>query len=439
MYKASVVRLKNVREHPNADRVKLATVFGNQIVIRLNSNEGDLGIYFPSDGQLSDEFCRNNNLYRKAELNIDSNQTGMFDENRRVRAQRFRGEISDGFWIPLSTVVISGIDSLNEGDEFDTLDGVPICNKYVNQATVKLAKENLKKSTRKAKTSIMFKEHFDTAHFGKYLHEFNSGDTIIITEKLHGTSGRVGHVLVDRELSFKDKIAKRLGIPVKESEWKYFHGSRRVVLDESKKETSFHDPTIREKAFKIFEGNLRKGETVFFEIVGYEPSGASIMPSVSTKKLGDSEFTKRYGETMNYSYGCPAKECDVYVYRMTFTDVDGHSVDYSWNDVVKRCNEIGVKTTPHIRTLTLDELMAKYSPGEFENSVEAARNELESMVTEMGTGPSIIDPSHIREGVCVRIESGLDNRTFKFKSFEFKLLEGIVKDSGVIDMEESQG
>jgi hypothetical protein len=50
-----------------------------------------------------------------------------------------------------------------------------------------------------------------------------------------------------------------------------------------------------------------------------------------------------------------------------------------------------------------------------------------------------LDSRHIKEGVCVRIEGGLYNQTFKFKSFEFKVLEGIIKDSGVIDAEEAQG
>jgi hypothetical protein len=61
------------------------------------------------------------------------------------------------------------------------------------------------------------------------------------------------------------------------------------------------------------------------------------------------------------------------------------------------------------------------------------------MVTGLGTGPSVLDPSHIKEGVCVRIEGGLNNKTYKFKSFEFKVLEGIIKDSGVVDAEEAQG
>jgi len=52
-------------------------------------------------------------------------------------------------------------------------------------------------------------------------------------------------------------------------------------------------------------------------------------------------------------------------------------------------------------------------------------------------GSSAIDNTHIREGVCVRLESGLVPRIYKHKSFEFKVLEGIVKDSGIVDMEES--
>ena len=61
------------------------------------------------------------------------------------------------------------------------------------------------------------------------------------------------------------------------------------------------------------------------------------------------------------------------------------------------------------------------------------------MVETYGSGPSTLDDRHIKEGVCVRIEGGISNRTTKFKSFEFKVLEGIVKDSGVIDTEEAEG
>jgi hypothetical protein len=59
------------------------------------------------------------------------------------------------------------------------------------------------------------------------------------------------------------------------------------------------------------------------------------------------------------------------------------------------------------------------------------------MVDIYSKGSSVVDSTHIKEGVCVRLESGIFPRIFKHKSFDFKVLEGIVKDSGVVDMEES--
>jgi hypothetical protein len=220
------------------------------------------------------------------------------------------------------------------------------------------------------------------------------------------------------------------------------NGTRRVVLEETSG-TQFHDPTIRDKAFNMFNGNLRKGETVFFEIVGFESTGAAIMPAVDTTKMGDKEFTKRYGEKMYYSYGCALTESKVYVYRMTRTNEEGHTIDYSWDDVVSRCNEIGVQTVPFVGKVTLAELdlivKLKDAEPDFEFNERNAKDELSKIVELYGYGQSVLDSTHIKEGVCVRIEGGLNNKTFKYKSFEFKVLEGIVKDSGVIDSEEAEG
>ena len=51
---------------------------------------------------------------------------------------------------------------------------------------------------------------------------------------------------------------------------------------------------------------------------------------------------------------------------------------------------------------------------------------------------SVLDDKHIEEGVCVRIEGGLQNRTFKYKSFEFRCLEESLKSTGAVDVEEAQ-
>ncbi len=47
-------------------------------------------------------------------------------------------------------------------------------------------------------------------------------------------------------------------------------------------------------------------------------------------------------------------------------------------------------------------------------------------------------PQHIREGVCIRIENGsVTPILLKNKNFIFKVLEGIVKDTNTVDIEES--
>jgi hypothetical protein len=434
-YTATITRLVNVRPHTNADRVLLATCLGNQVVVGLNSQEGDLGIYFPSDGQLSNEFCTANSLYREASLNRDKDQTGMFDTNRRVRAQKFRGEISDGFWLPLDCLkfISSDIKSLCEGDEFVEFKGTPVCNKYVNQATLRAASQTQGKKAKKAKTSVMFKEHFDTEHFGKNVFKFEDIDhRIVITEKLHGTSGRIGFVQVDRTPALIEKIASFFGAKIQKHEWKYLNGTRRVVIEESSG-SQFHDPTIRDKASKLFEGKLRKGETVFFEIVGYEPSGQPIMPKVSTKGLNDKAFTKKYGEDFVYAYGNAPRESSVFVYRISMTNEDGQSYDLSWEDVKTRCTEMNVSYVPELNSFALGQLQGDSSGRDLQDL-------LVKIVEDVAKGPSVLDETHIREGVCVRIDQfGFAPKVFKHKSFEFKVLEGIIKDAGIVDEEEAQG
>ena len=44
-----VVNVKNVRPHPNADRLQIATFFTNDVCIGIDVPVGEVGIYFPTD------------------------------------------------------------------------------------------------------------------------------------------------------------------------------------------------------------------------------------------------------------------------------------------------------------------------------------------------------------------------------------------------------
>jgi hypothetical protein len=452
-YNAVITKITNVRKHSNADRVLLGTCWGNQVVVSLDTKEGDLGIYFPCDGQLSLEFAQANDLLRRK--NEDGSIAGgMFDENRRVRVQKFRGEISDGFWIPISCLSFATVSpehnlKLVEGYEFDTYNTIHICNKYVSNSThgARGAKNQPKA---KKTTSVMFKEHYDTGQWGKNTHRLEPNDLIIITEKLHGTSQRIGYVQVDieDELKWWEKLLIRLLKAKHFTQYRYLNGTRRVVLDPKKSGTGFHGDDLREQAASPFLGKLHKGETVYFEVVGFEPNGKEIMSPVDIRKMKDKEFEKLWRQgtpkpsdipgveeafqsiacTMHWSYGCRTNEHKVFVYRITTTNEDGVSVDYSWADVKRRCLELDVEHVP--------ELYIKHYESDRGVSLDEIVLAADFLVDRFSKGASTLDSKHIKEGVCVRLESGLEPRVFKHKSFEFKVLEGIIKDSDVVDMEE---
>lgn len=435
-YKAIIARATNLRKHPNADRLQLATVVGCQVVVGLNVVEGQMGVYFATDGIILDPFAKNNNLYRKKD-EAGNSIGGMFDEPARVRTQKFRKAVSDGFFCEMENLIRAGINpkivaNLQEGYEFDELEGIKICQKWINQQTIKRMGSATKKG-KKSLQSNMFKEHLDTAHLFRNLHRIERNRHVVLTLKVHGTSARIGNVLVDRELKWHEKVLKWMGVKIQDKEWCNLAGTRRVVLGSENailnQQRGYYSNEFRHNAAKPFVGNIRKGETWYYEVVGYENAvGPSpIMPVVNTQKIEDKEFTKKFSNFgdnvhMVYKYGCESGKFDIYVYRITVANEDGHHYDLSWNDVKYRCTEIGIKHAPEIVQL-------------FDVNGEA----LEKIVREHMDGPDPIDPSHWREGVVVRVESGTEVQFYKAKNDIFKILEGHAKESGAVDQEEAQG
>jgi hypothetical protein len=440
MYNAIITRLGPIRPHSNADKLMLCTCYGNQIIVGLTDKEGDWGIYFPTDGQLSEDFAVKNDLIRRKDEN-GNNAGGMFDENRRVRTQKFRGEVSDGYWCSISAleplfpgikindgyIIVDG-HKFFDGEEFNTIGGTILCQKYISVKTRIAGNHNQKPAKHKSK---MFKEHFDTAQFGVNYKNIPLDALVVLTEKEHGTSQRYGHVQTERSLPWFEKLLKKFKVKIQELEWKYLNGTRRVVINPDR--ILYHEHDFREAAIKKFKDNLRKGETIYFEVVGWETEGKTIMPSVDNKKMNDKEFVKKYGPVTTFSYGCEPGTFDVVVYRITMTNEDGFSYDLSWNDVKKRAGELGVRHVTELDTFVIRERFWT-----FNSDKDKIREAFFQYIDNLVKGPSAVDPKHIREGVCVRVEGNLQNlKVYKHKSFEFKVLEGLVKDTGAVDMEES--
>jgi RNA ligase (TIGR02306 family) len=436
MYNAIISIVSEIKPHSNADRLELAIVRGTQVVVgKDNFKVGDLCILFPVDGILSPEYCEANNLY--AGKDEQGNHTGgYFKRNKaRVVAQNFRREKSEGYVAPLSSLdfVKPNKSEFVDGFAFSEINGITICTKYINPATLRRMKE--RRSSAKRGETEMFRKHFDTPQLKFYIDNIPENTYVYVTEKCHGTSQRYGYVLEQQEVPLSktmkviDRVLRWFGKSVSKkvnSAWTHLNGTRNVILEEGKAGFYGDSEGFRWEVIKPFEGNLRKGETIFFEVVGFCNSSTSIMPRVETDILKDKKIITQYGPEMVYYYGTnpeiPGREFDVYVYRITITTEDGHSIDLPWNSVKKRCEELGVKHVPELAKLHYD----------------GNKEVLMGLVDELLEGPSTIDRRHIREGVCLRVDGLEKAQIYKAKSFTFGVLEGYIKDrEDVVDMEES--
>ena len=107
-YTAFITRINNLRPHPNADRLQMGECFGNTVIVSLEYENNQLGIYFPSDGQVSNEFAEVNNLLRKKDENGNNVGGYMDPDKRNITAIKLRGEKSDGLFMPLKSLETFG-------------------------------------------------------------------------------------------------------------------------------------------------------------------------------------------------------------------------------------------------------------------------------------------------------------------------------------------
>ena len=469
MYNAYITKVKNVRPHPNADRLDLVDCFGNTVCVGRDSfAEGGLAVYFPTDGQLSEEFCQVHNLVRKKD-DAGNNIGGYMDPDKRnVKAINLRGEKSDGLVMPLDCLAYTGVDlaTLEEGFCFTTINGKEICCKYIPRSNRRAAAGSGNR-TRKHKVPIapLFAEHADTEQLAYNLSAFRPGDEIEITLKMHGTSGRTARlpVLKGYRRTLLDRLFRRQGTPIYEDG--YVSGTRRVVLEDY--EGGFYGSNeFREQHSKMFEGKLHKGEEIFYEIVGFTTTGQPIMGDGNNEKVGK-DFVKQYGKTTTFSYGCEptgakilgygydeespyyleekVPQSDIYVYRMTMTNEEGFVVEYTPDFMRYRCEQMGVKTVPVFEKFIIPNPCLRAAEGEdkeagYLNSGEMSAGEyVKAKAEQYYDGPDPVGKTHVREGVVVRIINRPKFCAYKDKNFSFKVLEGIIKETATApDMEEQE-
>lgn len=414
-YCATIVKIHNLLELENCDNVVGFPVFGYQAIVGKDSKIGQLGVLFTAETQLSENFCKENNLFRKKELNKNSDKMGYFDENRRVKALKFRGHKSSALFMPIESLSYLNINTneFKEGDTFDTINGVEICKKYV----IKDYKNNRENKVRgqskifKRVEAKLFPEHLDSENFFRNTHKYKDNDYIYVTQKLHGTSGRFGNILVKKQLKWWEKTLKNFGVNVVENEYDYIAGSRRVIKD-PKTESNYnhyYNSDIWNQWLEKVKHLIPKDYIFYGEIIGWTEDNSPIQK--------------------NYTYNIESGKSELYIYRICKINQDGFSCDLSWVQVKEMCKSLGLKYCPDM----WEGFYNEFTEYRFLDGI------LDEKFYELGYTECVKcdNNSPVDEGVCIRIDR-IQPYITKAKSAVFLEHETKQLDRGEVDLESLQ-
>lgn len=352
-YVSKIINIESFTAHPNSEvtRLKIAHVDGFNVIVGIDEQPG-LFIYFPVNSQINPDILQYLNLYECSEMNRDSTKKGLFNKKGRVKAIKLKGFNSEGFLLPFANFQDYIINTVNielpvqeSGTEFDTVEHNGkefwVSKKYI---VVKEHGQSSKAGTIRRDRHLkrfdklidgQFHFHYDTLLLRKNPYVLQPDSLIQISSKWHGTSGISAYVKCNKKLSWKDKLAKKLGVNVVDTEYNYIYASRTVIKNRyinSGVSAGFYGCDVWAEADNIIKPYLVKGMTIYYEIVGFLPSGRYIQK--------------------NYDYGCvPPKEDEqytlnkhfkIYVYRVTLTNEDGVVHEYSTQEVQQWCKNVGL-------------------------------------------------------------------------------------------------
>lgn len=405
-YAATVVAIKRINPLEGSDRIVGTPIFGFQAIVGIDTQVGQLGIVFPAESQISEEYARINNLHRHGDLNNDEGSKGYLEDNRRVKAMKFRGNRSDCLFMPLESLAFTGIDvtELHEGDSFDTLNNHAICKKYVVKTRgVNRLEKNKGKVFKRIDTKFM-PEHYDTENYWRNSHNIPGDRKVSVTQKIHGTSIRIANTVVQRKLKWHENLLKKFGVKIQETEFDYVFGSKKVIKDvNNPNQNHFYSTDIWTEEGKKLEGILPENFILYGELVGWTSGGSPIQK--------------------HYTYKVPANTADLYVYRVAFINNQGRVTDLTWDQLKEFCKDLGLKYVPELWT-------GLHRNFKVENFIDKRfLNEGYTQALPLEDDKSLVD-----EGVCIRVD-GLAPYVLKAKSPVFFQHETKMLDEEASDLE----
>lgn len=165
IHEAKVIRLPEIRKHPDADKLGLVSVWGYTVIVALDSwKEGDLAAYLEPDTLVP------LNRPEFAFLKHYEDRT-----QERIKVKKLRGIYSQGLLVPMRE------ELFKEGDDAWEFLGL---ERYVPR--ISSPGTSLGSAPSEAGPSGIVAPKYDLENYRKFARLLVEGEEIIITEKLHG-------------------------------------------------------------------------------------------------------------------------------------------------------------------------------------------------------------------------------------------------------------
>jgi RNA ligase (TIGR02306 family) len=213
-----VCKINKIIDHPNADRLEIAVIKGwNCIVGKEEWKTGDICVFIPPNSVIPD------NLIDKYEL--EHLRSG----GKRVGTVKLRGFVSQGLVLP----VPEGNYKIGDNVAKDMK-----ITKWMPKTEI------YQTNNKKRKNNPYFDKYTDINHIQHYNEIFKLGDTVVISEKIHGTNARYGNlpIYTDYKNPFKKiwaKIKKMFS-----NKYEFVYGSHNIQITKENSSKNWYKKNI---------------------------------------------------------------------------------------------------------------------------------------------------------------------------------------------------
>lgn len=421
-YACSVVEIKELFPIEGADNIVRVVVNGNNVVVPKTTEVGAKMLYFVSGTKLNANYCKFNNLYDKAEENRHETTRGFISfKQKRVKAIKLRGVISDGMLMPLTSLDAfspSLAGRLKVGDEFTDIDIFSLCEKYFVPVKATQGNGKQKQSVKISRlVDNQFYLHVDTDNLRKNMHKIAPNDIIGVHYKKHGTSVVVGNVLVKRALSWYERLFKAFGAAIVDTKYDIVYSSRKVIKNAylNSNPNSFYTTDIWGDVAKEIGEKIPKNYTVYGEILGYTRDGAFIQKG--------------------FDFGCQVGEHKFYAYRITVVNEDGQVIELTDKQIEEFCEKHGIL---YKDTFIYYGRAVDFYP-QIEEDVHWHENLLAKLEQDWNEKDCYMCNEKVpEEGIIIRKEAMSHYEAYKLKSKRFLLWESEEQEKEITNIEDNQ-